>query len=156
MADKTKDRFWERLPLTELNDEQWESICDGCCQCCAHKLQDEDTDEIFKTNIVCQYLDCDNCQCTVYSERHKYVPDCIKVTPENAGDLVWMPDTCGYKRLAEGKPLPEWHPLETGRRETAAEAGHTVTGKVISEAGIDPDDFEDHLVSDDYFEPDDE
>lgn len=151
---KAKDRFWERIPLTELNESQWESICDGCCQCCAHKLQDEDTDEIFKTNVVCQYLDTDKCQCTVYDDRHSYVPDCIKVTPENAGDLVWMPDTCGYKLLADGKPLPKWHPLETGNKNSTKKAGIAVTDKVISEAEIEMDDLEDYIVDDDYFEPD--
>ena len=154
MSKPAKDRFWERIPLTELNDKQWESICDGCCQCCAHKLQDEDTNEIFKTNIVCQYLDTDECHCTVYSERHKYVPDCIKVTPENAGELPWMPDSCGYKRLAAGKPLPKWHPLETGLKDSARKANKAVTGKVISEADVDEDDFEEHLVDDDYFDSD--
>lgn len=152
MSSQAKDRFWERLPLTELNDEQWESICDGCCQCCAHKLQDEDTDEIFKTNVVCQYLDTDQCHCTVYSDRQTYVPDCIKVTPGNAADLVWMPDTCGYKLLADGKPLPQWHPLETGDPQSAKKAGLAVTDKVISEAEIDMEDLEDYIVDDDYFE----
>lgn len=147
-----KDRFWEKIPLTELNESQWESICDGCCQCCAHKLQDEETEEIFHTNVVCQYLDCDECQCTVYSERHKYVPDCIKVTPENAGQLSWMPTTCGYRRLAEGKALPSWHPLETGDKNSVKKAGKTVTGKVISEADINEEELEDYIVDVGYFD----
>lgn len=146
-----KDRFWERIPLKQLNQSQWESICDGCCQCCAHKLQDEETDEIFKTNIVCRYLDVKEGRCTVYSERHEYVPDCIKVTPDNADKLKWMPETCGYRRLANGKPLPKWHPLETGNPDSTKLAGATVYKKVISEADINPDDIEDYIVSDDYY-----
>jgi uncharacterized protein len=153
MSKFKPDRFWERIPLHEMTEAQWESICDGCCQCCANKLQDEDTDEIFKTNVVCRYLDCDNCQCTVYSQRQSLVPTCIKVTPDNAGELLWMPETCGYRRLAEGKPLPKWHPLETGDPSSTTKAGFGVTGKVISEAHIDDDDLENFIVADDYFEP---
>jgi len=146
-----KDRFWERIPLKQLNEQQWESLCDGCCQCCAHKLQDDDTDEIFKTNVVCQYLDSDKCHCTVYPDRHRYVPDCIKITPENAGSLPWVPETCGYRRVALGKPLPKWHPLETGESGSVRTAGAVVTGKVVSEADVDDDDLEDFIVADTYF-----
>ncbi len=147
----SKDRFWEKIPLTELNEQQWESICDKCCQCCAHKLQDEDTDTIHHTNVVCQYLDIGNCHCTVYPERHKYVPDCIKITPENAGELSWIPNTCGYRLLATGQPLPKWHPLETGDPDSTIKAGFHIAGKVISEAEIDEEDMEDFVVSSDYF-----
>ena len=152
MNDDKKDRFWERIPLKELNAQQWESLCDGCCQCCAHKLQDDDTEEIFKTNVVCQYLDTDKCHCTVYPDRHTYVPDCVKVTPDNATELSWMPKTCGYRLVSEGKKLPVWHPLETGKADSARLSGAAVTGKVISEAEIDIDDLEDYIVDDDYFD----
>ncbi|MGX5174306.1 YcgN family cysteine cluster protein [Aliikangiella sp. IMCC44653] len=145
------DRFWERIPLLELSETQWESICDSCCQCCAHKLQDEETEEIVKTNIVCQYLDTNQCRCTVYPDRHTYVPDCIKVTPENAAELDWMPDTCGYKLLANGEPLPKWHPLETGDPLSAKKQGAAICGKVISEADINLEDIEDYVVPDNYF-----
>jgi uncharacterized protein len=147
------ERFWETIPLKQLNDSQWESLCDGCCQCCAHKLIDEDTDEVFKTNVVCKYLDQDECRCTVYPERQKLVPDCIKITPDNAGALEWFPDTCAYKLLANDKPLPKWHPLETNDRASVKQAGATITGKVISEANIDEEDLEEYIVADDYFEP---
>ncbi len=150
-SKKSKDRFWETIPFKELNDSQWESICDSCCQCCAHKLIDDDTDELFQTNVVCQYLDTNKCQCTVYSERHKFVPDCIKITPENAGELTWIPKTCGYRLLAEGKPLPKWHPLETGDPLSAKKAGYAVTDKVISDADVNMDELEDYLVDADYF-----
>jgi uncharacterized cysteine cluster protein YcgN (CxxCxxCC family) len=145
------DRFWEEIPFDQLNQKQWELICDGCAQCCAHKLQDEDTEEIFLTNVVCQYLDRQKCQCSVYGDRHVHVPDCIKITPENAKSLRWIPDTCGYKLLANGKPLPEWHPLETSDALSTAKANMTITDKVISEADIELDDLEDYLVEDDYF-----
>jgi len=145
------ERFWEITPLEELNEKQWEQICDGCAQCCAHKLQDEDTDEVFLTNVAYQYLDTKKCQCTVYGNRHVHVPDCIKITPQNAGSLLWIPDTCGYRLLANGKPLPDWHPLMTGNRKSTEQAGMTVTDKVISDADVDMDDLEDYLVEDDYF-----
>lgn len=146
-------RFWEIIPTKDMTQEQWESLCDGCCQCCAHKLQDEETDEIFKTNVVCRYLDEKNCQCTVYVERHAYVPDCIKVTPENAGVLSWVPETCSYRLVAQGKPLPDWHPLNTGDPKSTQKAGFSVTGKIIFENEIDDDDIEEFIVDDDYFSP---
>jgi len=145
------EKFWETIPFDQLNQKQWESICDGCAQCCAHKLQDEDTDEIFYTNIVCEYLDTNKCQCSVYADRHTYVPDCIKITAENAKELSWIPETCGYKLLANGKPLPDWHPLVTGSRNSTEQANMSIRDKVISEADIDMDDLEDYLVEDDYF-----
>ena len=149
---KIIDRFWENIPLSELSEQQWESLCDGCCQCCAHKLLDEETEQIFKTNVVCQYLDTDGCHCTVYAERHKFVPDCIKITPENAGKLAWVPESCSYRLLANGKPLPSWHPLETGDPESTKKAGITITGKVICESQIDEQDFEDFIVVNEFFD----
>ncbi len=144
-------RFWETIPFDQLNKTQWESLCDGCAQCCAHKLEDEETDEIFYTNVVCEYLDSKKCQCSVYGNRHKYVPDCIIITPQNAKNLSWIPKTCAYKLLANGKPLPEWHPLETNDRKSTITANMTVTNKVISEADINMDDLEDYMVEEDYF-----
>lgn len=144
-------RFWENTPFDQFTSKQWESICDGCAQCCAHKLQDEDTEEVFLTNVVCQYLDTKKCQCSVYNDRHVHVPDCIKITPENAGELLWIPETCGYRLLANGKPLPEWHPLMTGDSDSTRSANMTVTDKVISDADVNMDDLEDYLVEDDYF-----
>ena len=150
-SSSKSNRFWETIPFDQLSQTQWESICDGCAQCCAHKLQDEDTDEIFYTNVVCEYLDTQKCQCSVYTDRHTYVPDCIKITPENAKELSWIPETCGYKRLANGKPLPEWHPLVTGERDSTELANMSIRDKVISEADIVMDDLEDYLVEEDYF-----
>ncbi|MET1254291.1 YcgN family cysteine cluster protein [Aliikangiella maris] len=152
MKGKEKDRFWERIPMQELSEKQWESLCDGCCKCCAYKLQDEDTEEMVFTNVVCKYLDLEAGRCTVYDERQKYVPDCIKVTPQNATELEWMPNTCAYKLVANGEPLPLWHPLETGDPRSTMLSGNSAVGKVISEDTIDLDDIEDYVVSDDYFE----
>ncbi len=144
-------KYWLTTALDDMTDKQWESLCDGCAQCCAHKLQDEDTEEIFYTNIVCQYLDTKQCRCGVYQDRHVHVPDCIKITPSNAKTLTWIPETCAYKRLANGKSLPKWHPLETGKADSAHQANMGITDKVISEADIDMDDLEDFIVENDYF-----
>jgi len=151
MTINTETRFWENTPLDKLDAKQWESICDGCAQCCAHKLQNNETEEIFLTNVVCQYLDSDKCQCRVYEERNNFVPDCIQVTANNAKALTWMPDTCGYKLLAQGKSLPDWHPLITGDALSTQKANMTVQQKVICEKDINIDDLEDYLVEDDYF-----
>ncbi len=147
----SRDQFWLTTPLEEMSQEQWESLCDGCAQCCAHKLEDEDTGEIFFTNIVCQYLNTEECHCTVYPQRQKKVPDCIQITPENAGQLSWIPETCAYKRLAKGLALPDWHPLITGEYDSIKQVGVRVTDKVISEADINQEDMEDYIVDSDYF-----
>jgi len=151
MTNNTETRYWETIPLDQLDEKQWESICDACAQCCAHKLQDEENEEVFLTNVVCQYLDTEQCQCRVYEDRNKLVPDCIQVTPDNAKALTWMPDTCGYKLLAQGKSLPDWHPLNTGDALSTQKANMTIKNKVICEKDIDMDDLEDYLVEDDYF-----
>jgi len=149
MSEQTK--FWLTTALEDMNDQQWESLCDGCAQCCAHKVQDEETEEIFFSNVVCRYLDTNKCQCSVYQDRHTHVPDCIKITPENAKTLSWIPQTCAYKRLANGLPLPKWHPLETGDPQSTHNANISIINKVINEADINMDDLEDYLVEDDYF-----
>ncbi len=143
--------FWQTTTLEDMTQQQWESLCDGCAQCCAHKLEDEDSGELFYTNIVCQYLDTQECRCSVYPERQQKVADCIQITPQNAGTLSWIPETCAYKRLAKGQSLPEWHPLITGNADSARLANVSVSGKVISEADINEDDMEDFIVESDYF-----
>ncbi|MDQ7050608.1 MAG: YcgN family cysteine cluster protein [Enterobacterales bacterium] len=120
--------FWQTTTLDDMTQEQWESLCDGCAQCCAHKLEDEESGEIFYTNIVCQYLDSQQCRCSVYPKRQQKVPDCIQITPQNAGSLSWIPATCAYKRLANGQPLPQWHPLITGKPDSARLANVSVSG----------------------------
>lgn len=143
----TEERpFWERKSLAEMSEAEWESLCDGCAKCCLHKLEDEDTGEIYHTRVVCRYLDQDACRCTVYEERKRLVPTCIKLAPGNFEDLTWMPATCAYRLLAEGRPLPIWHPLIAGDRRAMIEAGHTVTGKVISEEYVHEDGYEEHIV----------
>ena len=138
--------FWERKPLAEMSEAEWESLCDGCAKCCLHKLEDEDSGALHYTRVACRYLDQEACRCTVYQERKELVPTCIKLTPGNFADLPWMPSTCAYRLLGEGRPLPLWHPLIAGGRGAMIEADHTVTGKVVSEEYVHEDGYEEHVV----------
>jgi uncharacterized cysteine cluster protein YcgN (CxxCxxCC family) len=143
VTDKT--RFWETTPLEEMTDAQWESLCDGCGQCCLFKLEDADTGEYALTDVACRYLDHDTCKCSDYVNRRRNVPDCVKVTPRNIRELRWMPETCAYRLLAEGRPLFEWHPLVSGDPETVHTSGSSVRGKAVNEDTVD--DLEDHVVA---------
>ena len=142
MAEKP---FWDVVPLSEMSDEQWESLCDGCAKCCLLKLEDEDTGEIAFTNVACRQLDLQSCRCKNYSRRSRLVPDCVTMTPENIPNLSWMPKSCAYRRLSEGRGLPSWHPLLTGDRNSIHTAHASARGRIISEriAG----DLEDHITS---------
>ncbi|GGB96765.1 UPF0260 protein [Novosphingobium endophyticum] len=135
--------FWE-WPLDKLDRGQWEALCDGCGQCCLHKVEDADTGEIFHTNVACKLLDLKTARCTDYANRRKFVPDCLTLTLRNAASLDWLPPSCAYRLRAEGQPLPEWHYLVCGDREAVHRAGMSVAGKVISETVAGPLDH--HIV----------
>ena len=141
------EHYWETKSLSEMTKREWESLCDGCGKCCLIKLQDEETEQIHYTAAVCRYLEQDKCHCTVYEERKTLVPECVKLTPANLASVDFMPQTCAYRLLHEGKSLPDWHPLLTGNRARMDEAGHTVTGKIISEEYIHPDELEEHIIT---------
>jgi uncharacterized cysteine cluster protein YcgN (CxxCxxCC family) len=140
------DPFWRAKALTEMTDGEWESLCDGCGKCCLIKLQDEDSGVILNTDVACHLLDQHGCRCTRYKDRQKLVPDCVKVRPENIASLTFMPSTCAYRLLAEGKPLEWWHPLVSGRRDSVHKAGMSVRYKVISEEEVDEEDLPRHIV----------
>ena len=125
--------FWEYKTLVEMNRTEWEKLCDGCDKCCLHKIEDEDTGIIYRTNVVCQYLDVQNCQCTEYARRSVLVPECVTLSPDNLEQVYYMPSTCSYRLLAEGKALFDWHPLISGHKESVHEAGQSVRGKVVLE-----------------------
>ena len=138
-----RDRFWE-LPLAALDRAEWEALCDGCGRCCLHKLEDEDTGEIAHTNVACKLLDTGTARCRDYKHRKAFVPDCLRLTLKLVDTVPWLPETCAYRRRAEDKPLPEWHPLLTGGPEAMRGAGKCVAGKVVSEDDAGP--LEHHIV----------
>lgn len=140
-------RFWERKPLSKLNQTEWEALCDGCGKCCLNKLEDEETGEVALTRIACRLLDDASCLCSHYENRHQFVPDCIVLRPDNLDThAYWMPETCAYRLLYEGKPLFDWHPLISGRPGSVHEAGVSVQGWTLSEFDIPEDDWEDHII----------
>ena len=136
--------FWKEKKLTDLTEQQWESLCDGCGKCCLNKLVDEDTDQLYYTNAACQLLDSHACGCTNYEDRFTYVPRCTKITPENVAALTWLPDSCAYKRLEQGLELPSWHHLLTGSKEAMHNLGMSVQDKTVCELTVK--DIEDHIV----------
>ena len=129
-----------------MSKSEWESLCDGCARCCLNKLEDWDTGEIIWTNVACILLDQQSCRCKDYGNRFETVPDCLQLTPKLVSELSWLPPTCAYRLLDEGKDLPWWHPLVSGDSNTVGQAGIMVAGQTISEEGISPEDYEDHLV----------
>jgi len=142
-----KSLFWKGKSLPDFSEREWEALCDGCGQCCQYKLEDEDTGDLYLTNVVCRFLDLETCRCSVYPERHDAVPTCVQLTPQNILSLEWIPPTCAYKLIAEGKPLSDWHPLVSADQESIHNAGISVRGRVISESGVDMDHLEDFVIS---------
>lgn len=138
--------FWKTKQLEEMNQQEWESLCDGCAQCCLQKLEDMDTGEVYVTQIVCGLLDMNTCQCSAYSDRSERVPSCITMTPKDVRDIKWMPATCAYRLLAENRPLPEWHPLVSGRKESVIEADISIKDKAISENDVAESDWPEYIV----------
>lgn len=142
----TEQPFWKTKPLTELNQEEWESLCDGCGLCCLNKLEDWDTGEVAFTSVACRLLDGDSCRCVDYENRQATVPDCIQLTPKTVEEITWLPPTCGYRLVRDGEDLYWWHPLVSGDPETVHQAGISARGRTVSETEVDVDDFEDYLV----------
>lgn len=139
-----KERYWEVLSLDQMDEAQWEALCDRCGRCCLHKLRDEEIDEIEYTNVACRLLDVQTGQCGDYCRRKMRIPDCIQLTKEMLSEIDWLPPTCSYRLLAEGKTLPTWHYLNTGSFDEVYQAGISVKGRVISER--DAGDLEDYIV----------
>ena len=138
--------FWKTTPLEQMSREQWESLCDGCGLCCLVKLEDEDTGETYYTDVACRLLDVHRCRCSHYGERHSLVSDCVVLTPAGIEALQWMPPSCAYRLLAEGRSLPDWHPLVTGDPESVHRAGVSIRGRAVSEYRVAAEDLRDRLV----------
>lgn len=139
--------FWRRKSLEQMNQQEWEALCDGCGKCCLNKLEDDETGQVALTRIACRLLDDDTCRCAQYDIRHQFVPDCIVLRPGNIADnAYWMPETCAYKLLWRGQDLPDWHPLITGSAETVHQAGVSVRGQTLSEFDVSEDDWEEHII----------
>jgi len=136
--------FWRRKTLEQLTPREWERLCDGCGRCCLHKLEDTETGKVALSRVACKLLDLESCRCGDYANRRNFVPDCIKLTARRVRELKWLPKTCGYHLVAEGKDLHWWHPLVSGDPTTVHKAGISVRGRAIPET--EDIDIEDHLV----------
>ena len=142
-----RPKFWEKVPLKKLNATEWEALCDGCGKCCLNKLEDPDTNEVALTRIACRLLDDESCRCSQYDIRKQIVPECVVLTPGNIENhAYWMPETCAYRLLFEGKTLFDWHPLISGESRTVDQAGVSVKGWTIPEFEIPEEEWEDHII----------
>jgi len=146
MVKPLRPQFWKVYPLEQLSPEEWEALCDGCGLCCLVKLEDEETQEVAYTKVACKLLDCKTARCSDYTNRKQQVPDCIQLTPEKLATIHWLPPSCAYRLLSEGKNLPSWHYLNTGSRQSVMKAKKSATGRCISELDIEEDQIEEYIV----------
>ena len=138
--------FWRTKTLAQMTRGEWESLCDGCAKCCMVKLEDEDTGEIEATDVACRLLDLKTCRCGDYFNRKRKVPDCVILDAQNVGSLRWMPATCAYRLVHEGKDLYPWHHLICGDRDEVHRVGVSILGRVVSERDIADEDLPDHVI----------
>ena len=138
--------FWETKKFKELTHEEWESLCDGCAKCCLHKIEDIDSGKVYMTDVACRLLDIKTCRCKNYPHRSELVRDCLQLTPELLEEITWLPETCAYRRLAEGRDLAWWHPLVSGDPKTVLQAGIAVCGRIVPEEMVNMDEIEDRVV----------
>ena len=145
LKDDTRRPFWRRKSLAEMTPVEWESLCDGCARCCLEKLEDPQTGEVGYTNVGCALLDIDTCRCTDYAARARAMPDCLRLSALNIATISWLPSSCAYLLLAQGRDLADWHPLVSGEADSVHAAGMSVKGRAV--AAADAGDLEDHIVT---------
>ncbi len=142
-----RPRFWERHALDKLTGAEWEALCDGCGKCCLNKLEDEKSGKVVFTRLACRLLDDETCRCSQYENRRRFVPDCIVLTPGTMAKVAYfMPASCAYRLLHEGKPLHDWHPLVSGDPDSVHRAGRSVKGRTIPEYDVPEEEWEDHIT----------
>lgn len=138
--------FWKTKTLDEMNNEEWESLCDGCGLCCLNKLEDWDSGDVVFTSVRCQLMDGETCRCVDYPNRQDTIPDCIQLTPNEVREIPWLPPSCAYRLVRDGLDLYWWHPLVSGDPQTVHMAGISAKGRTVPEEGIDVEDYEDYVV----------
>ena len=144
-AMSLREKYWETVPLRQMTKAEWEALCDGCGKCCLNKLEDIATGELIFTRVACKLFDDTSCRCANYADRKRHVPECVVLTPKTLDEIAyWMPESCAYRRLHEGRPLPDWHPLVTGDPESTHKAGASVCGQTVSELTLPVEDWEDY------------
>lgn len=138
--------FWQSTALAAMDEVQWESLCDGCGRCCLLKLEYEDTGEVCHTSVACRLLDIESCRCRDYTQRSQLIPECVRVTPDNIADLYWLPETCAYRRLYHGEPLPDWHHLVCGDSSAVHDTAVSVKWFAVSEDYVHAEQLEDFVI----------
>jgi len=146
MSDNSKLPFWKTKNMAEMSPSEWESLCDNCGKCCCIRLEDEVTGDIYITDVACKLFDPASCKCTDYENRSEKVPDCVTLTKDNVAQLKWMPRTCAYRLISEGKDLPDYHHLISGSRDTIHEVGMSVQDAVTSEIFVSEDEQATRIV----------
>jgi len=147
-AQGASEPFWKTKRLSQMTQVEWESLCDGCGRCCLNKLEDVDTGATYFTNVACRLFDTASCRCKDYANRKRQVSDCVQLSPRNVKRIVWLPPTCAYRLVAEGKDLAWWHPLVSGRPETVHEAGVSVRGReTVCETKLPEEEWEQRIVA---------
>lgn len=143
MADRV---FWQRKKLHEMSQSEWELLCDGCGKCCLQKLEDEEDGTVYYTSVICQYMT-NECKCSVYKDRHDLVPNCVWLKPEDVDNFFWLPSTCAYRILAEGRDLPTWHPLVCGDPNIIHAVNISVAHMdLVKDNEIPEDDWQDYVI----------